>query len=233
MVPPRARCRPTERRSGGAFDIDRSGASGGCRRARRRGWRSTRSRRWNCRRTCSRPYLATLGSRAVVAPRPPAPASLDGRAVRRWTRWMSTPSPDAVGAATLEFRSPTPYPGAGHPGARTGGLRRRSGQHGADVRHRDNGGVVRPAGLLRPGAVGVPPIADAASRRSEARRAHGAAAARVGGHAAARGSVRQSGFDAPPLAHAAPSHQSVREFFSELALRQPKVRAEAPASAPG
>jgi hypothetical protein len=38
-------------------------------------------------------------------------------------------------------------------------------------------------------------------------------------------------FDLPPTAHSAPDHRSVREFFSELALRQPRVRAEAPAEA--
>jgi tetratricopeptide (TPR) repeat protein len=40
-----------------------------------------------------------------------------------------------------------------------------------------------------------------------------------------------SGYEVPPAAHSAPEHRSVREFFSELALRQPKARGAAPGDA--
>jgi tetratricopeptide (TPR) repeat protein len=144
------------------------------------------------------------------------------------------PSPDVASAATLEFRSPTPYPGAGGAAAPPGPA--------AYVDEAANtvptfvtetmaelyvqqGFYDQALAVYRQLLTQHPGDPKLAERMEQLRLESAATPLGAGAPASA-------GFEAPPLAHVAPSHQSVREFFSELALRRPKVRAESPAPEP-
>jgi tetratricopeptide (TPR) repeat protein len=172
-----------------------------------------------------------VGFAGGPVPRPPAGAAASMGELFDVGEVDIAPSPDVVGAATLEFRSPTPYPGAGHPAAPPG-----------QAAYADEAASTVPAFVTETMAElyvqqgfydqalsvyrqlltqhpGDPKLAE----RMEQLRLESAA---TPPHA---GAPTGAAFEAPPLAHAAPSRQSVREFFSEMALRRPKARTDTPA----
>jgi tetratricopeptide (TPR) repeat protein len=132
------------------------------------------------------------------------------------------PSPDPIGAATLEFRSSSPYAGVAD------GVDEAAKTVPAFVTETmaelyvHQGFYDRALSVYRQLIAQHPGDPKLAERMEQLRRQSAAAPT---------GTAPDAGLGAP-MAHAAPSHQSVREFFSELALRQPKVRAEASAPVP-
>ncbi len=127
------------------------------------------------------------------------------------------PSPDPVGAATLEFRAPLPYadaPGGVDEAAKT--VPTFVTETMAEL-YVQQGFYDRALSVYRQLVTQHPGDPKLAERVEQLRRQSAAAAPSA--------MALNAGLGAP-MAHAAPSHQSVREFFSELALRQPKVRAE-------
>jgi hypothetical protein len=128
------------------------------------------------------------------------------------------PSPDPIGAATLEFRSPSPYAGA------AGGVDEAAKTVPTFVTETmaelyvQQGFYDRALSVYRQLVTQHPGDPKLVERMEQLRRQSAA-------EPAPSATALDAGLGAP-MAHAAPSHQSVREFFSELALRQPKARAE-------
>ena len=129
------------------------------------------------------------------------------------------PSPDPIGAATLEFRSPSPYAGAADgvdEAAKT--VPTFVTETMAEL-YVQQGFYDQALSVYRQLVTQHPGDPKLAERMEQLRRQSAAVPA-------PSATALDAGLGAS-MAHAAPSHQSVREFFSELALRQPKARAEA------
>ncbi len=172
-----------------------------------------------------------MGFANTVPPRSPAsPASSMGQLFDENLADMP-PAPDTAGAATLEFRSPS-YPapdGAGYVDEAAKTVPTFVTETMAEL-YVQQGFYDQALSVYRQLLTQHPGDPKLAERMEQLRRES----------ASAPGPVAQQGtaFEVPPTAHTAPDHRSVREFFNELALRQPRARAEAaaeaaPAAAPG
>ena len=166
-----------------------------------------------------------IGFAKGASPRPPAsPASsmgelFDGGAVD------VAPAPDTAGAETLEFRSPAyaAPEAAGYVDEAAKTVPTFVTETMAEL-YVQQGFYDQALSVYRELLTQHPGDPKLAERMEQLRRESAATPPRA---AAQPGSA----FEVPPTAHPAPEHRSVREFFSELALRQPKARAEAPVDA--
>jgi tetratricopeptide (TPR) repeat protein len=132
-----------------------------------------------------------------------------------------TPAPDAPGAATLEFRSPSyaAPEGAGYVDEAARTVPTFVTETMAEL-YVQQGFYDRALSVYRQLLTQHPGDPKLAERMEQLRRESAATPPRP---------VMDSPFDVASAIHSAPDHRSVREFFNELALRQPRVRAEPPA----
>ena len=166
-----------------------------------------------------------MGFANTVPPRSPAsPASSMGQLFDESLADMP-PAPDTAGGATVEFLSPS-YPaseGAGYVDEAAKTVPTFVTETMAEL-YVQQGFYDQALSVYRQLLTQHPGDPKLAERMEQLRRE---SASTPPGAAARPGTA----FEVPPTAHTAPDHRSVREFFNELALRQPRVRTEAPAEA--
>ncbi len=137
----------------------------------------------------------------------------------------AAPAPDTAGAATLEFRPPSyaAPAGAGYVDEAAQTVPTFVTETMAEL-YVQQGFYDQALSVYRQLLTQHPGDPKLAERMEQLRRESAAGPAR-------QVAQPDGAFDAVPAAHSVIDHRSVREFFNELALRQPKVRAEAPGQA--
>ncbi len=165
-------------------------------------------------------------ARSAPSRSPASPASSMGELFEGGAMDVA-PTPDAAGAATLEFRSPSyaAPEGAGYVDEAANTVPTFVTETMAEL-YVQQGFYDQALSVYRQLLTQHPGNPVLAERIEELRRESAATPPRAAAQP-------DSAFGLVPAAHPGPDRRSVREFFNELALRQPRVRAEAPAeSAP-